>query len=523
MVAVGQCGGRGVTPVAVRTGDRAAKQQRSVIDLDRHIGRRRTGERQDVGIGDAVGGVCRVRRDRADDRHLHNRWRGRWLHRSDRYGRVAELQIFDVLERIGAVRAAGAQIDDPPAAVGILRDLIRTRGAGIDGRVGAAHAIKCVVPCPTGKLVVGRIAGDDVVARAADRVLDQGSRVVVVEVGIGDVANRSIAIAEVGKLRRRRGRPAPGLQVDVHTGRIIGKVVGVVAATVPQRHEDGVAAGCSLGDTVDGLLPCAWVPLVDCIAAVRVVVRAVHVLKRRDIVEHQRRWETPGRVGQTLRGRSTDIGAIAHHRVFERVHARRNRTERTGSILRMLQAQQMPGLMDDGQPAVVAYDGVRVPAIDAVEPGIAAFWRNRWIVAPRRAGHARSGVAQCCALRRRLGDLREGDVGHRRIHIEDRGGRRLLYGIERREALVLFAGAVGRAAETHVERTAGWKAVGKAVRSPLHTAVDIVDVGYSGRGDCGYRRQASLLGTKKCAFRRTLIPVARKVPVRSDDRLLFDI
>ena len=37
---------------------------------------------------------------------------------ADRHRGVAELQEVDVLERVGAVRAAGAQIDDLPAAVG---------------------------------------------------------------------------------------------------------------------------------------------------------------------------------------------------------------------------------------------------------------------------------------------------------------------------------------------------------------------------------------------------------------------
>ena len=48
--------------------------------------------------------------------------------RSDRDRGIAELEKVDVLERIGAVRAAGAQIDNLPAAVGILRDLVGVEG-----------------------------------------------------------------------------------------------------------------------------------------------------------------------------------------------------------------------------------------------------------------------------------------------------------------------------------------------------------------------------------------------------------
>ena len=43
---------------------------------------------------------------------------------ADRDRGVGELQEVDVLEGVGAVRAAGAQIDDLPAAVGILRHLV---------------------------------------------------------------------------------------------------------------------------------------------------------------------------------------------------------------------------------------------------------------------------------------------------------------------------------------------------------------------------------------------------------------
>ena len=75
------------------------------------------------------------------------------------------------------------------------------------------------------------------------------------------------------------------------------------------RHEDGVAAGGGLRDAVDGLLPGGRIPLVDGVGVVRVVVGAVHVLQRRDVIHHQRLREAPGRVGEaaawsTLRYRS---------------------------------------------------------------------------------------------------------------------------------------------------------------------------------------------------------------------------
>ena len=70
-------------------------------------------------------------------------------------------------------------------------------------------------------------------AGSADSVLDQRGRVVVVEIGVGDVADRRVAGAEIGELRRRHRRPAAGLQADGEVGGVIREVIGVVAATVP--------------------------------------------------------------------------------------------------------------------------------------------------------------------------------------------------------------------------------------------------------------------------------------------------
>ena len=177
----------------------------------------------------------------------------------------------------------------------------------------------------------------------------------------------------------------PGCRLTDDVGGVVGEVIGVVAAAVPDRHEDGVAAGRGLRDAVDGLLPGRRIPLVDGVAVVGVVVGAVHVLQRRDVIHHQRLREAPGRVGEALRGRRPDIGAVAHHRVFERIGADRHCAERTRHVLRMLEPEQMPGLVHDGQPGVVAEDRVVVPAARIVEPGVAAFGRGRRIVAPGRA------------------------------------------------------------------------------------------------------------------------------------------
>ena len=166
------------------------------------------------------------------------------------------------------------------------------------------------------------------------------------------------------------------LQVDGQVGRVIREIIGVVAAAIPDRHENRIAAGRGLRDAVDGLLAGGRIPLVDGVAVVRVVVGAVEILQRRDVVHHQRLREAPGRVGEPLRGRGPDVGAVAHHGVFKRVGADRRRTERARDILRMLEPEQMPGLVDDGQLGVIAEDRVVVPVAGIVEPGVAAF--GRW-------------------------------------------------------------------------------------------------------------------------------------------------
>ena len=106
----------------------------------------------------------------------------------------------------------------------------------------------------------------------------------------------------------------------------------------------------------------------------------------------------------------------------------------------MLEPEQMPGLVDDGQPGVVADDRVVVPVAGIVEPGVAAFGRDRRIVAPGRARHdsirRSASVALCVEVSVICVKV---TLATCRIHIEDRRGRRLLDGGEGLEAVVLLA------------------------------------------------------------------------------------
>ena len=75
-----------------------------------------------------------------------------------------------------------------------------------DERVGARAAVERVVAGLPLEEVRCRVAGDRVVAAAALGVLDQRTRIAVVEQRVGDVAGRHMGVpgivVEVGKLRR---------------------------------------------------------------------------------------------------------------------------------------------------------------------------------------------------------------------------------------------------------------------------------------------------------------------------------
>ena len=66
MGAVGQRRGRVAPGTAAVRGD-AAEQRGAVVDLDRAVGLRRAGQRQDVVVGDAVADGAAVGRERGDD------------------------------------------------------------------------------------------------------------------------------------------------------------------------------------------------------------------------------------------------------------------------------------------------------------------------------------------------------------------------------------------------------------------------------------------------------------------------
>ena len=90
---------------------------------------------------------------------------------------VIKLQVLDVSQRIGAVGAAGTQIDNLPATIRVLRYLIISRRPGIDRRIATAATINSVIAGPARERVVEGAARERVVEGAAEDVLDTAENV----------------------------------------------------------------------------------------------------------------------------------------------------------------------------------------------------------------------------------------------------------------------------------------------------------------------------------------------------------
>ena len=98
--------------------------------------------------------------------------------------------------------------------------------------IEVADAGDVVVAAVAVEHVVGLVAEDEVVAGAAVGVLDQRGGVAFEQVRVVDVAVRGMAGAESGELGAEID-PAAGIEVDVQVGRVVGEVVGIDAAAVP--------------------------------------------------------------------------------------------------------------------------------------------------------------------------------------------------------------------------------------------------------------------------------------------------
>ena len=208
-------------------------------------------------------------------------------------------------------------------------------------------------------------------------------------------------------------------------GRVIGEVIGVTAAAVPDGLEDLVTASGALAHAVDGHLAGGRAPGIGGVAAVGRKVGAVKVLDRRDVVHHQRLRVAPAFVGVAAGGRRSDIGAVAHHREFHRVAV-----DGHAILVRMLEPERMADLVQEDGVGVIPPHRIVVIALGLVEPNVAALGGRAGQIGPGRTRRVRHGQAQRGAAGIRAGELGECDVGHGCIVGEGRACRILLRSIQ---------------------------------------------------------------------------------------------
>ena len=154
----------GVAPGAAAVGGGAAEQRGAVIDLDRAVGFRRAGQRQRVGIGDAVADHAAVGRERGDGRR--NRRRGVDGHASAREAALTlPAASVAVAVRLWAPLASAAGGIGPGAAAvgggaaeqgGAVIDLDRALASAVPVSVSV---LALVMRSPT-DAAVGRERGD---------------------------------------------------------------------------------------------------------------------------------------------------------------------------------------------------------------------------------------------------------------------------------------------------------------------------------------------------------------------------
>ena len=222
------------------------------------------------------------------------------------------------------------------------------------------------------KPVVGGIADNRIIARTADDVLDERRRIALIEECIGNVARRHMAISQICKLRARGGSPGARLQIDIEIGRVIGKVISVLPAAVPNREKDPICARGALAHTVDEHLATIRVPAVNGVTAIGGEIGAVFSLQGGDVQHHQALRITPELIRQIAVERRTNIGAVAHHGIFEEIVVHRHGAEGTIYLMGMLETHRMAKLVDKREPAVASLYGVVIVMRRVVEPGIAA-------------------------------------------------------------------------------------------------------------------------------------------------------
>jgi len=116
-------------------------------------------------------------------------------------------------------------------------------------RVIARAAVQCVVPAIAVENVHSNVAGDDVIARAAIGIFNQRAQVALILQGVENIAARIMPVTEIGALIQRLcaidggivERPAARRQINRLVRGIIGEIIRVRAATIPDGEENTIA------------------------------------------------------------------------------------------------------------------------------------------------------------------------------------------------------------------------------------------------------------------------------------------
>ena len=352
---------------------------------------------------------------------------------------------------IGGIRPAAGSLDQQ--VIGAVDDIEVVTGPAGQG-IDACAPGEGVGAGPPLEQVGGGVPEQGVSARAADGVLDQRARVIGVLVGVVDIALGEAAIAEACGLGR--GQKGAGARIEVHLqgGGIGREVVGVLAAAVPDGHEDPVAGRCSLEHPVEGQPPRGRRPGVDGVSRLGAEVGTVHRLEGGDVVHHVGGGEVDRAVG-VARERPTRETPVAHDREFQGVAVRRHcNPGRPAHLLGVLEAKTMPDLVQHGEVGVIAWQGGPV-VVPHAEPDIAADTANTgdWIVGVGRPHRGVGGLA----------DPHVGDVGPVVHELGVRVAADLVKGVDGGLAL---QGADG--AEVLKRRGVG---IGRVVRGGVREAV----------------------------------------------------
>src|SRR4029077_11111697 len=145
---------------------------------------------------------------------------------------IVEREVFDLGQRVGAIRA---RHDEAVTTVG---ERIGRPRAGEDGRIVALTAIQNVIPGAAGELVGRGVADDQIVAAAADYVVD------VADLVGADFRSRCLVLCggQVDDDAERRRRIDDGVDA---VAAVIGVVAGARAADngiVADAREDKIVA-----------------------------------------------------------------------------------------------------------------------------------------------------------------------------------------------------------------------------------------------------------------------------------------